>query len=144
MVFSLCTSQISLQAKMVLGGSRKQSHRRHSGEGGAWQWYLISSISMALLGWLNEAHICHANFLQSGTPSNANSSLHQSGVSVASAFYITHSRNFPTGCTGGDSSSSELSTNLVRKEVTPGSNSSGSPGLNPLELAPLHWTPYFL
>ena len=73
------------------------------------------------------AHICHANFLQSGTPGNANSSLHQSGVLVASVFHITHLHNSPTGGSGGDSSSLELSTNLVRKEVTPGSNSSGLP-----------------
>ena len=32
-------------------------------------------LCMALLGWLNEACICHANFLQSGTPSNANKLL---------------------------------------------------------------------
>ena len=97
----LCTSWISLQAKMVLGGSRKWSWRRQGGAGGAWQWYFVSSISVALLGWLNEALICHANFLQLGTPSNANNSLHQSGVSVASAFHVTHSCNSPTGGSGG-------------------------------------------
>ena len=82
---------------------------------------------MALLGWLIEAHICNANFLQSGTPSNANSSLQQSEVSVASAFHITHFGNSPTGGSGGDSTSLELSTNLVRKEVTPGSSSGSLP-----------------
>ena len=127
MVLSLRTSQISLQAKMVLGGSRKWSQRRHGGAGGAWQWYFVSFISFALLGWLNEACICDANFLQSGTPSNANNSLHQSGVLVASAFYVTHSCNSPTGGYGGGPSSSELFTNPVRKEVTPGSNCGGSP-----------------
>ena len=144
MIFSLCTSWISLQAKMVLEDSRKWSRRRHSRAGGAWQWYFISFISVALLGWLNEAHICCANFLQSGTPSNANNSLHQSGVLVASAFHVTHSWNSPTGGSGGGPSSSELSIDLVRKEVTPHSNSSSLPSLNPQESVPTHQTPYFL
>ena len=30
-------------------------------------------------GMANEAHICHANILQFGTPGNASNSLHQSG-----------------------------------------------------------------
>ena len=144
MVFSLHTSQISLQAKMVLGGSRKQSWRRHSGAGGAWQWYFISFISLALLGWLNEARICHANFLQLGTPCNANNSLHQSGVLVALAFHVTHSHNSPTGGSGGGPSSSELSANLVRKEVTLVLTPEAHPGLNPQGSVPPHQTPYFL
>ena len=94
-------------------------------------------ISAALLGWLNEACICHANFLQSGTSGSDNSSLHQLGVLVASAFHITHSCNSPTGGSGGDSSSSELSTDPVRKEVTLGSSSGSSPGLDPQEPAAL-------
>ena len=113
-------------SKDSIGGSRKWPWRRHSRAGGSWQWYFISFISMALLGWLNEAHICHANFLQSGTPGNANSSLHQSGVLVASAFHVTHVHNSSTGGSRGGPSSSELSTNLVRKEVAPGSNSGRS------------------
>ena len=94
---------------------------------GAWQWYFISSISLALLGWLNKAHTCHAHFLQFGTPSNTNNFLHQSGVSVILAFHVTHSHNSPTGGSRGGPSSSELSINLVRKEVTPGSNSGSLP-----------------
>ena len=112
---------------MVLGGGRKQSQRRHGGAGGAWQWYFISFISVALLEWLNEACICHATFLQLGTPGNANSSLHQSGVPVASAFHVTHSCNSPTGGSGGDPSCSGLFADQVRKEVIPGSNTSGLP-----------------
>ena len=94
---------------------------------GAWQWYFISFISLALLGWLNEACICCVNILQSGTSSNTINSLHQSGVLVASAFHVTHSHNSPTGGSGWGPSSSELSTDPARKEVTPGSNSGGSP-----------------
>ena len=94
---------------------------------GVWQWYLISFVLLALLGWLNEAHTCHANVLQLGTSSNANSSLHQSGVSAVSAFQFTHSLSSPMGGSRGGPSSSELSTSPVRKEVTPGSNSGSSP-----------------
>ena len=94
---------------------------------GAWQWCFVSFISLALLGWLNEAHICHANVLQSGTSGNANSSLHQSGVLVALAFYIVHACNSPIGGSGGGPSSPKLSTNLARREVAPGSNSGGLP-----------------
>ena len=80
-----------------------------------------------LLGWLNEACTFWANLLQLGTPSTANNSLHQLGVLVISAFHITHSQNSPNGGSGGGPCSSKLSADPLRKEVTPSSNSSGSP-----------------
>ena len=120
-------SLISQQMKIVAGGGWKLLLRRHSGAGGTWQWYFASFISLALLGWLNKACSFHANLVQLGTPSTTNNSLHQLGVSVISAFHLTHSWNSPNGSSGGHPSSSKLSADPLRKEVTPGSNSSGCP-----------------
>ena len=125
-IFSLHISLISRQVKIVFGGGWKLLLRRHS-EWGAWQWYFTSFTSLALLGWLNKAHTFCANLLQLGTPSTANNSLHQSGVLVILAFHVTHLQNSPNGDSGGGPSSSKLSTYPLRKEVTPDSNSSGSP-----------------
>ena len=94
----------------------------HSGAGGASQWSFIFFTSLALWGWLKEACIFCTSLLQLGTPSTANNSLHQSGVSVTLAFHITHLQSSHTGL-----SSSELSTDPLRKEVTPSSNSGSSP-----------------
>ena len=101
--------------------------RMHSGAGGAWQWYFASFTSLALLGWPNKACTFCANLLQLGTPGTANNSLHQSGVLIVSAFHVTHLQNSPNGSSGGGPSSSKLSTDPLRKEVTPGSNSGSSP-----------------
>ena len=65
-------------------------------------------------------------FFQLGTPGNANNSLHQSGVLVVLAFHVTHLQSSPTDGSRRGPSSSELSSDPVRKEVTPGSNSGGS------------------
>ena len=121
-VFSLRTSLISQEVKIVFGGSWKLSLWRHSGVGGASQWSFIFFTSLAFWGLLNEAHIFCASLLQLGIPSNANNSLYQSGVSVISAFHVTHLQSSHTGSSGGGPSSSELSTDPLRKEVTPGSN----------------------
>ena len=93
---------------------------------GVWQWYFTSFTSLALLGWLNEACTFCANLLQLVTPDTANNSLHQSGVSVISAFHVTHLWNSPNGSSGVGPFSSELSSDPLRKEVTPGSNSGSS------------------
>ena len=101
--------------------------RRHGGAGGAWQWSFVFFTSLAFLGWLNKACIFCASLLQLGTPGTANNSLHQSGVSVVSAFHVTHLQSSHTGSSGGGPSSSELSTDPLRKEVTPSFNSGSFP-----------------
>ena len=112
---------------IVSGGSWKLFLRRHGGAGDASQWSFTLFTSLALLGWLNKACIFCTNLLQLGTPNTTNNSLHQSGVSVVSAFHVTHSWSSHTGSSGLGPYSSELSTDPLRKEVTPSSNSGSSP-----------------
>ena len=101
------------------------------------------------------SHICHgspkdactslASFLQSSIPGTVNSLVHHSGVLHLLAFQGTHWLNSKTVGSGGIFllSSSEVSSNPLRKEATASFSSGCSSKSEPLPLDPCSPGPVF-
>ena len=113
--------------------------------GGAWRVASLTPNSCICCGSPKDAHTSLASFLQSSIPGTVDNSVHHSGVLHLSAFHGTHWLNSKTVGSGGIllPSSSEVSSNPLRKEATASFSSSGSSKSESLPLVPSSPGPVF-
>ena len=126
--FSQGISLISLHAWIDSAGNINLHLQRHGSAGGAWRLASLIPNSHVCCGSQKEAHTSLASFLQSSIPGTIDNSVHQSRVWHFLAFHGTHWLSSKTMGSGGilSPSSSEVSSNPLRKEATTGFSSSGS------------------
>ena len=109
--------------------------------GGAWRLASLFPNSRIHCGSQKEACTSLASFLQSSIPGTIDNLVHQSRVLHFSAFHGTHWLKSKTVGFRGIllPSSSEVSSNPLRKEATASFSSGGSSRSEPLPVAPPHW-----